>query len=267
MFVFSKRELNLKSSAKQKSDEDLRKCRRQVTNLTVELQRCRKEAKEKEDHVQLVEEDVKRYMAENGKLQDKLRVMQESISSPSGDPRNSAIARLLYESPAPMLRISNLADSPASTPPLNERKTFNPTESGLARANPFKKARLGSEDLVAVRPRLTDPEEDDRKGKELEKTSQKTTAAVLQLPEVVKTKRFKYETTSTTGTGSSASSGFFYDGMGGHSKPDVYPDPSARVRSTQDSSSQPSKSSSQRTIKMNIKGKLQTKTIDLYYTK
>lgn len=69
----------MKSSDEQKSDNDLRKCRQQMTKFAVELQRCYKEAKGREELVQLVEK-------ENAILKEKLRVMQESISSPSGDP-------------------------------------------------------------------------------------------------------------------------------------------------------------------------------------
>ena len=107
---------------KQKADEDLRKCRRLLSTCRVELQQSKKELKEKEDQFSLAEEDVKRYSAENAKLQEKLRVLTESIASPSGDPRHSALTRLLTESPAPCnLRLSNIMSGgtpagPPSTP-------------------------------------------------------------------------------------------------------------------------------------------------------
>ena len=246
MFVNIFRELNKETASKHKVNEELRKCRREITNLRVEVQKMKQEAKDKEDQTNLVEEEVKRYIAENSKLQEKLRVLQESISSPSGDPRTSAISRLLHESPAPFMRLSNLMDSPASLTPTIIRKGLASEQEVKA----VKKPRLmGADELASMRPTLTDPEQD-KKGKSL-KLSQlsDTQGAATQEPQSFKFKRMKFDASA----GSSSSQGYFYDGMGGHSKPDIYP--SGKI-----SSSQPT----QRTIKMNIKGKIQTKTIDLF---
>ena len=51
--------------------------RRQVTKLTADLQRCKKEEEEREEYIQMVEEDVKRCMAENAMLKERLRGMEK----------------------------------------------------------------------------------------------------------------------------------------------------------------------------------------------
>ena len=81
MFVDIFRELNKETASKHKVNEELRKCRREITNLRVEVQKMKQEAKDKEDQTNLVEEEVKRYIAENSKLQEKLRVLQALDSS------------------------------------------------------------------------------------------------------------------------------------------------------------------------------------------
>lgn len=156
------RELNAKTTQKQIVDEDLRKSRRLLSTFRVELQTVKKELKEKEDHASMAEEEVKRYAAENAKLQEKLRVLTESISSPSGDPRNSALNRLLNESPAPSnLRLSTLL---SQTPSLSSGGGFSSTPP---LPHPLNKQRknamvpsqlLSSQELSSIRPKLSDPQ-------------------------------------------------------------------------------------------------------------
>ena len=49
---------------------------------------------------------------ENQRLKKKLEVLQEAIVSPSGDPKNSAIARLVSEFPAPLKLNMSIVNSP-----------------------------------------------------------------------------------------------------------------------------------------------------------
>ena len=49
---------------------------------------------------------------ENQSLKKKLKVLQDAIVSPSGDPKNSAIARLVSEFPAPLKLNMSIANSP-----------------------------------------------------------------------------------------------------------------------------------------------------------
>ncbi|XP_046642054.1 E3 ubiquitin-protein ligase TRAIP-like isoform X2 [Daphnia pulicaria] len=159
--VILSRELNTKVQLKQKADEELRKCRRLLSTFRLELQQTKKELKEKEEQSSLAEEDIKRYTAENAKLQEKLKALTESISSPSGDPRNSALSK-------------------------------------------FKKMKV-------------DP-----------------------VP---------------------STSGYFYDGFGGHAKPEIYP------KGAGSSSSSLSGTKKKRgPVTMKIKGKTQTTTLDYFYS-
>ena len=230
--------MNSKVALKQKAEEDLRKCRRQLSSLRVELQQVKKELQEKEDHSVLAEEDIKRYVAENSKLLEKLKTLQDSISSPSGDPRNSALSRLLHESPAPShFRLSNLVASPCtpSQPFLQPKKPIN---------------------VSSMRPILSDPQEEENKqrNKEVRKAEVSETE-----PEAIKFKRMKIDSSLP-----SSSSGFFYDGLGGHSKPDVYPQPSGSSRGRLEASSKSLFKARPVTIK--TKGKTQKTTLDYFYS-
>ena len=250
------RELNVKAALKQKSDEELRKCRRQLSTIRVELQQVKKELKEKEEHSTLAEEDIKRCTAENAKLQEKLKMLTESISSPSGDPRNSAITRLLQESPAPShLRMSNIMCTTPATPstpfaPLKLKAKGGPSQL------------LSSQALASIRPKLSNPEEQDdkisgdlssqqRKGKEVRK------AEDFAEPDTLKSKRMKLEAVPST-------SGFFYDGFGGHSKPDIFPkgaSGSSRLGRSENASKK-----TQKSVTIKVKGKTQTTTLDYFYS-
>lgn len=222
------RELNSKAASKQKTDEDLRKCRRQLSSLRLEFQEVKKQLVEKEEYATLAEEDVKRYVAENGKLQEKLRILQESITSPSGDVRNSALSRLLHESPAPaLLRMSNLAAATPSTPASHFVSS--------------KKPRLDQFNVSNLRPKLSNPQENIEEKKEIRRLDN-----FEREPSILKFKRKKVDCTAS-------STGYFYDGFGGHSKPDIYPS----------GSSKPILKTKPVTIK--TKGKIQTTTLDYFF--
>lgn len=250
----AKRELNAKVELKQKAEEELRKCRRQLSALRIELQQAKKELKEKEEHATLAEEDIKRYLAENTKLQEKLKALSESISSPSGDPRNSALTRLLHESPAPLhFRMSNIMSTTPDpvTPPLPNK--MRPRTAGLSGLT------QSTQTLAAMQPKLSNPETEDS---DIENSQRKKQVRKIELlsdpdPEDLKLKRLKIDAVPS-------SSGMFYDGFGGHSKPDVFP---------RGASSQPSRLAAKDGIKktrgpvtIKVKGKTQTKTLDYFYT-
>lgn len=251
--IIYNRELNAKVALKQKAEEDLRKCRRLLSTFRVELQQVKKELKEKEEQSSLAEEDIRRYSSENAKLQEKLKVLSESISSPSGDPRNSALSRLLHESPAPAnLRMSNLLVATPSTPlaPL-KMKTTN-----LSGVSKFP-------NVTDMRPKLSNPEEEfASSSSSLRKEARKADEPVPVDPESLKFKRMKVDPVPST-------SGFYYDGFGGHSKPDIFP------KGASGSSTAPRLSGltkgdgtkkSRGPVTMKIKGKTQTTTLDYFYS-
>lgn len=234
----------------------MRKNRRQLSSFRLELQQAKKELKEKEEQAALAEEDIRRCTAENTKLQEKLKMLTESISSPSGDPRNSAITRLLQESPAPShLKMSNIMCTTPATPltplfaPLKLKTKAGPSQL------------LSSQALASIRPKLSNPEQEEsdfsnsqqrNKGKEVRKVEE-----LALEPDSIKFKRMKYDATPS-------SSGFFYDGFGGHSKPDIFPKGSS-------GSSRPGKSDitskkPQKPVTIKVKGKVQTTTLDYFYS-
>jgi hypothetical protein len=193
--------------------------------------------KEKEEQSSLAEEDIKRYSAENAKLQEKLKALTESISSPSGDPRNSALSRLLNESPAPALRMSNLftATPSPSTPLLPLRmKPSNVSSSRLM---------LSSQNMSSLQPKLSNPEQEEATASTQRKEVRK--ANTLSVPgesESLKFKKMKIDPVPST-------SGYFYDGFGGHAKPEIYPKGAGSS-----SSSLPSTKKKRGPVTMKIKG-------------
>ena len=242
------RELNSKVALKQKADEDLRKCRRELSSLRVEFQQAKKQLKEKHEYSTLAEEDVKRYLAENAKLQDKLKALQDSIASPSGDPRNSALSRLLHESPAPShLRMSNLNMSYSAASPSTPALFIHREE---------KKAKVNALHLNMsnLRPQLSNPQEEEENTAQPKKETRKIDSlAIEREPGTLKFKRKKFD--------SNPSSGYYYDGFGGHSKPDIYP---------KGSSSLPHKATSKplfktKPVTIKTKGKTQTTTLDYFF--
>ncbi|KAI9562137.1 hypothetical protein GHT06_013102 [Daphnia sinensis] len=248
--VILSRELNAKVLLKQKAEEDLRKCRRLLSTFRVELQQTKKELKEKEEQSCLAEEDIKRYTTENSKLQEKLKALTESISSPSGDPRNSALSRLLNESPAPInLRMSNLLAATPATPstPLVPLRVKG--------ANvPSSRLILSSQNVSNMQPKLSNPEQEQATGSSERKEGRKADSLSAPVdPESLKFKRMKVDPVPST-------SGYFYDGFGGHSKPDIYP------RGASSSSFSATAKKKRGPVTMKIKGKTQTTTLDYFYS-
>ena len=257
--LFYQRELNAKSALKQKADEELRKNRRQLSSFRLELQQAKKEMKEKEEQAALAEEDIKRCTAENAKLQEKLKMLTESISSPSGDPRNSAISRLLHESPAPShLKMSNIMCTTPATPltplfaPLKLKSKAGPSQL------------LSSQALASIRPKLSNPEQEESSGSDFGSSQQRSKSKEVRKvdelalePDTLKFKRMKYDAISS-------SSGFFYDGFGGHSKPDIFP--KGASGSSRPGKGENTSKKAQKPVTIKVKGKVQTKTLDYFYS-
>lgn len=187
----------------------------------------------------MAEEDIKRYTTENSKLQEKLKALTESISSPSGDPRNSALSRLLNESPAPAgLRMSNLFAATPSTPST----PIIPLRMKAANV-PSSRLILSSQNVSNMQPKLSNPEQEEASGSSQRKEGRKADSLSLPVdPESLKFKRMKVDPVPST-------SGYFYDGFGGHSKPDIYP------RGASSSSLSATSKKKRGPVTMKIKGK------------
>nr|CAH0098072.1 unnamed protein product [Daphnia galeata] len=248
--VILSRELNSKVQLKQKAEEDLRKCRRLLSTFRVELQQTKKELKEKEEQSSLAEEDIKRYTTENAKLQEKLKALTESISSPSGDPRTSALSRLLNESPAPTnLRMSNLLMATPSSPSTPLPLRMKPSNV------PSSRLMLSSQNISSMQPKLSNPEQEEPTTSTQRKEARKASSSSMPVDsESLKFKRMKVDPVPST-------SGYFYDGFGGHAKPEIYPKGAGSS-----SSSLTGTKKKRGPVTMKIKGKTQTKTLDYFYS-
>ena len=160
----------------------------------------------------MAEDDIKRYTTENAKLQEKLKALTESISSPSGDPRTSALSRLLNESPAPTnLRMSNLLMATPSSPSTPLPLRMKPSNV------PSSRLMLSSQNMSSMQPKLSNPEQEEATTSTQRKETRKASSSSMPVDsESLKFKRLKVDPVPST-------SGYFYDGFGGHAKPEIYP--------------------------------------------
>ncbi|EFX61951.1 hypothetical protein DAPPUDRAFT_337759 [Daphnia pulex] len=148
-------ELNTKVQLKQKADEELRKCRQLLSTFRLELKQTKMKLKKKGEQSSLADKENKIYTAEKAKVKEKLKPLTESISSPSGDPRNSALSRLINESPAPTnLRMSNLLMTTPSSPstplvPLRMKPSNVPSS----------RLMLSSRNISSMQPKISNPEQ------------------------------------------------------------------------------------------------------------
>ena len=127
--------------------------------------------------------DLEHTEEENEALKKKLELLQEAITSPSGDPKSSALVRLVSEHPTPLklnMTITNSPPTPKAATKVNSliglKKDRSPT---------FKRSASTTESLFSKKPKLSTP---------LSQPSQSTSSRSM-----------------------------FYDGFGGHSKKEEEP--------------------------------------------
>ena len=196
--------------------------KKQMTDMRTDLHKTQKMLQRKNNEVgdfkskfQDAQVKVSNYTAANAKLvtdkehledeieslKTKLASLQEAMTSPSGDPRSSALSRLISENPAP-LNMTYLSQSPTKTPsisPMLATKTCSIV--GLNKRSPCKN---------------------------MSNTLKRAASAADPAPAMKNSlfKRSKYESGSVSSQPTPVkNSEQFYNGLGGHSKVDEFPTP------------------------------------------
>ena len=100
MIIF--REVHAASDKKRDLRERLRMCQRDLSEVNLEKEKLNEEVSLKSKLNKQLEDDLQHMEHEKRSLQKKLSDLEKAISSPSGsNPRDSALQRLLLESPIP----------------------------------------------------------------------------------------------------------------------------------------------------------------------
>ena len=116
-----------------------------------------------------------------------------------------------------------------------------------------------------MRPKLSNPEEEEALASgsnSQRKEARKAEGPPVPVdPESLKFKRMKVDPVPS-------SSGYFYDGFGGHSKPDIFPKGASgsSSRSTGLAKTDGTSKKTRGPVTMKIKGKTQTTTLDYFYS-
>jgi hypothetical protein len=172
--------------------------------------------------------------------EEEKEVLKSKITSPSGDPRSSAIARLIYENPAP-LNMTLFQNEPARkksmSPPPPRSSTKTCSIVGLKRS-PCKN--------VSNLKRAVSSQESSAVYNSLFKRSKFQEPQSLSQPIAAKKPEH------------------FFDGMGGHSRADYFPTSSASSRGSFSVSKKSKPSSQNKTSSATDQKKLQT--INKYFT-
>ena len=122
---------------------------------------------------------------------------------------------------------------------------------------------LSSQALASIRPKLSNPEEhEDKVSGDVSSQQQRKSKEVRKADDFAETdtlkfKRMKLEAVPST-------SGFFYDGFGGHSKPDIFP--KGYSGSSRSGKSENMGKKTQKSVTIKVKGKTQTTTLDYFYS-
>ncbi len=168
--------------------------------------------------------DMTHMEEENNDLRSKLNKLQEALVSPSNDPKSSAIARLVRENPAPLY----LEQSPP-TPKLAKKSCGI---VGLNQRSPCKNIGNSLKRSLSTRDESSD------------------------VPTSLFSKKLKSSSLSQPTT--SAKKDYFYDGLGGHSKADIFPTSQAKPSSSFVLSKKPKGVSKQPKVNPNQSRKMDT---------
>ena len=134
---------------------------------------------------------------ENQSLKKKLEVLQDAIVSPSGDPKNSAIARLVSEFPAPPLKLNM---SIVNSPPNKQCHSSPKASCGLIGLK--QRQKRSSPTDIKRSASLVDPQNLFSKKPKLTSLSQPTSDNTIKI---------------------SSKASLFHDGLGGRSKEEAFP--------------------------------------------
>ncbi|XP_076060949.1 TRAF interacting protein no poles [Oratosquilla oratoria] len=96
-----KKEMTKAVDDKKRLREEARASKAESVSLTVKLKKLNKELGNLKDNLNLATKENESLRRERNSLQKKIQSLEDAITSPSGDVRNSALHRLITESPAP----------------------------------------------------------------------------------------------------------------------------------------------------------------------
>lgn len=175
-----------------------------------------------------LEQDNKGLAADNTNLKAKIRLLEQSIASPSDDVRNSAIHRLLFESPAPALlkRLHGSQEEDCVTPEVVRKKPKGATNKPQESKEQRERDSESETEMVDI---ATPP-------------PAKKLASTLQRPlsdscNIMKGSRGVYTNLHAGPTTSKAwknkllvGDDVGYDGLGGHHRADEFPKPSPLMK-------------------------------------
>ncbi|XP_023721311.1 E3 ubiquitin-protein ligase TRAIP isoform X2 [Cryptotermes secundus] len=214
-----KREIQAASEKKRDFRDRLKIYHRDLSAAILEKNRLNEDLKLKSKLNKQLEDDLQHLEHEKKSLQKKIHDLEKAISSPSGkNPRDSALQRLILESPIPeavkIPRLTDPAETDTSTstmfgallsPESKAQQKFEP-------ASPYLNIKSCSFGLTPL------------------KGSQSMN---LQLPSGSnKFSIFRKPNHERPNSSAAANPEEAYDGLGGHSKADLFPIPSTKFKPT-----------------------------------
>lgn len=121
------REMQAASDRKQALRDQLRTCQQDLSAANLQKEKLYEEVNLKSKLNKQLEDDMQHLEHEKRSLQKKIRDLEKAISSPSGkNPRDSALRRLILESPIPeavkVPRMTDSAEGDTSTSTLVSKK-------------------------------------------------------------------------------------------------------------------------------------------------
>lgn len=128
-FLIIFREMQAASDKKRDLRDRLRICQRDLSTASLQKEKLNEELNLKSKLNKQLEDDMQHLEHEKRSLQKKVRDLEKAISSPSGkNPRDSALRRLILESPIPeavkVPRLTDPAEADTSTSTLVRRKVI-----------------------------------------------------------------------------------------------------------------------------------------------
>jgi septal ring factor EnvC (AmiA/AmiB activator) len=131
-FLIIFREMQAASDKKRDLRDRLRICQRDLCAANLQKEKLNEELYLKSNLNKQLEDDMQHLEHEKRRLQKKVHDLENAISSPSGkNPRDSALRRLILESPIPeaikVPRLTNPAEADTSTSALVRRGTIGKT--------------------------------------------------------------------------------------------------------------------------------------------
>ncbi|XP_069681479.1 E3 ubiquitin-protein ligase TRAIP-like [Periplaneta americana] len=214
-----KREMQVSSEKKRDMRERLRTCQRDLSIANLERDKLTEELNVKTKQNKQYEDDMKHMEQEMRGLQKKVRDLEKAISSPSGkNPRDSALRRLILESPLPeaakrpKLTDPNAADTPTKVMDDQIYDLMSPDSKASEHTTEPRKNTYPSKEhprILSTRPQ----------------------ASNLRHPSDKNYSIFKRPGLTVSRFSGSANPEAAYDGLGGHSKADEFPVPSLKFKS------------------------------------